>query len=201
MEINWRPSPNFGPRERNIDMVVIHFTNMATAESALDRLCDPAIELSAHYLIDKQGCITQIVAESACAWHAGLSAWQGLTRLNHNSIGIELDNNGAESFPEAQIAALEWLLQQLVHRHKIPFDRILGHADVSPDRKSDPGEFFPWQRLSQKYGFGLKIPDDLPSSQEKAFASLGYNMDCFQQWVDKKGLQAAILRKEILALP
>ena len=150
-----RPSPNFGPRAAaaTIDMLVIHYTGMETAEAALDRLCDPAAQVSAHYLIDEDGTTWGLVDEAMRAWHAGDSVWKGETDVNSRSIGIELVNPGHEfgyrPFPEAQVAALIALAGDIVARHPIPPGNVVGHSDVAPARKRDPGELFEWRRLAR----------------------------------------------------
>ncbi|MGB1547820.1 MAG: N-acetylmuramoyl-L-alanine amidase, partial [Alphaproteobacteria bacterium] len=149
------PSPNHEPRPEGaaIDTLILHYTGMKTAEAALARLCDPATKVSAHYLIDETGRIYALVPEERRAWHAGEACWQGETNLNDRSVGIELVNPGHEfgyrPFPEAQMAALEALLQEILARHPIPAERVLGHSDVAPGRKTDPGELFDWARLAR----------------------------------------------------
>lgn len=146
-------------------MLIIHYTGMKTAEAALDRLCDPASEVSAHYLIDEDGAAWQLVAEDRRAWHAGRAFWAGTTDINSRSIGIELSNpghdHGYRPFPDAQIAALEHLCRDILTRFPIRSHLVLGHADVAPGRKLDPGELFDWQRLAAA-GIGL-WPDDRPA--------------------------------------
>jgi N-acetylmuramoyl-L-alanine amidase len=155
-----RPSPNRGQRRGSgaIDILVLHYTGMDDAESALRRLCDPASEVSAHYLIDEAGTVWRLVAEADRAWHAGVSSWSGDTDVNSRSIGIELANPGHgpdyRDFPELQMAALESLCHGILARHPIPPSRVLGHSDVAPARKLDPGERFDWQRLARA-GIGL----------------------------------------------
>ncbi len=150
-----RPSPNFQPRRAGltIDMLVLHYTGMQGAEPALSRLCDPAAKVSAHYLIDEDGTIYRLVAEDMRAWHAGVASWRGETDVNGRSIGIELVNPGHEfgyrPFPEAQMAALEGLARDVLSRHPIPPRHVLGHSDVAPRRKTDPGELFDWPRLAR----------------------------------------------------
>ncbi len=153
------PSPNYDDRgDAVIDMLVLHYTGMKTAEAALDRLCDPAAKVSAHYTIDEDGTVYAHVAEARRAWHAGAAYWAGATDINARSIGIELVNPGHEfgyrDFAEDQIAALTALCHSILMRHPIPSWRVLGHSDVAPARKEDPGELFPWQRLA-KAGIGL----------------------------------------------
>jgi len=154
LEIIWHPSPNYSerPEENNVDMVILHYTGMETAGDALDRLCNPQAEVSAHYLIDETGVIYSLVEEHKAAWHAGKSYWQGATNINARSVGIELSNPGHEfgyrPFTKQQMAALEKLLSLVIVKHKISTDRIVGHSDVAPNRKMDPGELFDWQRLA-----------------------------------------------------
>ena len=154
------PSPNFGPRPAGcpIDMLVIHYTGMDSGPAALARLRDPAAEVSSHYLIEEDGRIFQLVAEEMRAWHAGRSYWRGETDINSRSIGIELVNPGHEfgyrPFSATQIAALLALSRQILARHPIPACNVVGHSDVAPARKQDPGELFPWQALAEQ-GLGL----------------------------------------------
>ncbi len=135
---------------------------MPSAAEALARLRDPAAKVSAHYLIDEDGAVVALVPEALRAWHAGVSAWQGQSRLNDRSIGIELVNPGHEwgyrAFTEAQYAACIELCRAILERWPIPARRVLGHSDVAPDRKQDPGELFDWPRLAAA-GIGL-WPDD-----------------------------------------
>jgi N-acetylmuramoyl-L-alanine amidase len=159
-----RPSPNHGARVAEggsalaIDMLVLHYTGMAPGAQALDWLCDPASQVSAHYFIDEAGAVCALVPEECRAWHAGVSAWCGATDINSRSIGIELSNPGHEfgyrAFPPAQIDALITLAQDILARHPIPPRNVVGHCDIAPVRKLDPGELFPWQRLAGA-GIGL----------------------------------------------
>jgi N-acetylmuramoyl-L-alanine amidase len=160
LKIAERPSPNHARRGEpvRIDMLVLHYTGMATAAAALDRLCDPVARVSAHYLVEEDGAIWRLVSEERRAFHAGQSYWAGETNLNHVSIGIEIVNPGHEwgyrPFPEEQMTAVEQLCRDLVSRHPILPHRIVGHSDVAPDRKSDPGELFDWPRLARA-GIGI----------------------------------------------
>ena len=146
------PSPNWNERMLPISMVVLHYTGMETAEAALERLCDPAAEVSAHYCIEEDGTVHRLVREDRRAWHAGKSFWRGITDVNSASIGIELVNPGHEfgyrPFPDAQMAALLPLLADIVQRHDIPRANVVGHSDVAPARKEDPGELFDWELLA-----------------------------------------------------
>jgi N-acetylmuramoyl-L-alanine amidase len=154
------PSPNHGPRtaDSEVDMLVLHYTGMASADAALARLCDPIAEVSAHYLIEEDGTVLRLVDESRRAWHAGVSFWRGHRDVNSRSIGIELVNPGHEfgyrDFPEPQMAALIELAAAIVARHPIPARNVIGHSDIAPDRKTDPGERFDWHRLAEA-GIGL----------------------------------------------
>ena len=155
-----RPSSNFNARPaiNSVRHVVFHYTGMRSCEEALARLCDPAASVSAHYLIDQTGRIFRLVPEDQRAWHAGVSFWRGERDVNGVSIGIELCNPGHdwgyEPFPERQIEALKDLLAGIRTRHRISADGYLGHSDIAPSRKADPGELFPWQTLARD-GFGL----------------------------------------------
>jgi N-acetylmuramoyl-L-alanine amidase len=152
------PSPNFDARSAPPDMIVVHYTGMATGEEALARMCDPAAKVSAHYMIETDGRVFELVPEARRAWHAGVSFWKGERDINSVSIGIELVNPGHEAgypdFPADQIDALIGLMDAIRGRWEISDGRILGHSDVAPDRKIDPGEKFPWKRLAQD-GHGL----------------------------------------------
>ncbi len=176
-----RPSPNHDDRgDAAIDMLVLHYTGMQTAEAALDRLCDPAAKVSAHYTVDEGGTVYAHVPETRRAWHAGISSWAGITDVNARSIGIELVNPGHafgyRPFPEAQIAALIPLCQGILSRHPIPAGHVLGHSDVAPARKEDPGELFPWGRLA-KEGIGL-WPDWIESDLgPQLLTRYGYDPD------------------------
>ena len=130
-------------------MVVIHHTAMADAPSALDRLCDPTAQVSAHYLIGADGRLWALVDEAARAWHAGAGGWGGVADVNSASIGIELDNPGTAPFTAPQMAVLEGLLAQVMGRWAIPPARVIGHACMAPTRKDDPGPRFDWRRLAR----------------------------------------------------
>jgi N-acetylmuramoyl-L-alanine amidase len=172
-----RPSPNHSERRNNIspDMIVLHYTGMRDNEAALRHLCSPTSEVSAHYVVLQDGHIVQLVAESRRAWHAGSSAWAGETDINSCSIGIEIANPGHEhgypDFPKRQIAAVTALCRSICTRHNIPPDRVLGHSDVAPMRKQDPGEKFPWRVLAES-GIGLWVKP-APIIQQGAIFVLG----------------------------
>ena len=145
------PSPNFGPRRDGAVpwLVVLHYTAMDSANSALQRLCDPQVEVSAHYLIAADGMVCTLVDETMRAWHAGAGCWRGCRDVNSASIGIELDNDGTAPFAEPQIAALEEVLDGVMARWDIAPEGVIGHQDMAPGRKSDPGPCFPWARLAR----------------------------------------------------
>lgn len=160
MDLIAAPSPNFDARTGPPDMLILHYTGMATGEAALARMRDPEAKVSAHYMVEEYGRVFALVPEERRAWHAGLSFWRGATDINSGSIGIEIVNPGHElgypTFPDAQIAAVIDLLTDIRSRWTIPDDRILGHSDVAPGRKEDPGEKFPWKRLAEA-GHGLWV--------------------------------------------
>ena len=131
-------------------LIVLHYTAMADAQSALDRLCDPACEVSAHYLIGNDGTVWHLVEEANRAWHAGNGEWRGQDDINSRSIGIELDNTGLHPFSEPQMEVLETLLGEIMVRHGIGPDGVIGHSCMAPGRKSDPGARFDWARLARQ---------------------------------------------------
>jgi N-acetylmuramoyl-L-alanine amidase len=182
-----RPSPNHDPRPAGapVDILVLHYTGMRTAEEALDRLCDPEAKVSAHYTIDRDGCIYRHVGEERRARHAGVSWWAGERDVNGRSIGIELVNPGHEfgyvPFPEAQIDALMELAHAILARHPIPATRVLGHSDVAPARKTDPGELFPWRQLADA-GIGVFPPPSDPSGHLPHDAGLSYMQNRPRIW-------------------
>ena len=153
-EIELTPSPNFDERYCAIDMVILHYTGMQTGTEALARLCDPAAKVSAHYLIEEDGRVIGLVDENNRAWHAGVAMWKGQDNINARSIGIEIVNPGHEwgyrAFPDVQITSVLGVLKGIVTRWKVAKNRIIGHSDVAPGRKEDPGELFPWDRLARE---------------------------------------------------
>ena len=158
MRIVEYPSPNHGPRKGGAvpDMVVLHYTAMESAEAALERLCNPVFEVSAHYLIAKSGEVFRLVGEERRAWHAGRARWGDVVDVNSRSMGIELDNDGSEPFAEPLMESLLALLTDVVMRHAISPERVVGHSDIAPDRKGDPGAMFPWDRLV-KAGLAISV--------------------------------------------
>ena len=152
------PSPNFDARSCPPDMIVLHYTGMRTGAAALARLRDPQARVSAHYMVEEDGRVFTLAPEARRAWHAGRSFWKGATDINALSVGVELVTPGHEfgyrPFPEPQVGAVIELVADIRSRWSIPDERILGHSDVAPDRKQDPGELFPWKRLAEA-GHGL----------------------------------------------
>ena len=189
LAIGARPSPNHDRRGEpvRIDMLVLHYTGMRNAAEALDRLCDPAARVSAHYLVEEDGAVWQLVPEERRAFHAGLSSWEGERDLNFVSIGVEIANPGHEwgyrPFPEPQMATVERLCRGILARHRIPPHRVVGHSDIAPERKTDPGELFDWRYLARA-GIGL-WPEPMaaaggPVDRRRALADLaaiGYCLD------------------------
>ncbi len=144
------PSPNFGDRRggQRPELVVLHYTAMSSCAAALARLCDPVAEVSAHYLIDTDGTVLSLVDEASRAWHAGAGEWGGRGDVNSRSIGVELANRGTEPFAAPQMLALEGLLRGVLARWALPQQAVIGHSDMAPDRKADPGPRFDWRRLA-----------------------------------------------------
>ena len=155
------PSPNWNERLLPISMVVVHYTGMQSGAEALERLCNAHAGVSAHYLIEEDGTVHRMVREDRRAWHAGKSFWRGITDINSASVGIELVNPGHEfgyqPFPDAQMEALLPLLADMVQRHDIPRANVVGHSDIAPTRKEDPGELFDWDLLAA-HRLALKTP-------------------------------------------
>lgn len=191
------PSPNFDdrPARTPIDILLLHYTGMRTGAAALERLRDPNAKVSAHYLVEEDGRLFRLVDEEKRAWHAGVAFWRGEEDINARSIGVEIVNPGHEwgyrPFPEAQVKTVVELCRDVVARHAVPRERVLGHSDVAPERKEDPGELFPWERLAFE---GLALPPyggpgapNMP--REKALSILS----AFGYRIDAKGPAAAIL--------
>jgi N-acetylmuramoyl-L-alanine amidase len=176
--VEQRPSPNFGERRPNF--VILHHTSNDSIAPALRTLTDPLQKVSAHYLVARDGTIYYLVDELARAWHAGDSYWAGLRDLNSASIGIELDNDGEEPYGEELMTALLALLADLKLRYVIPAGNFLGHGDVAPGRKTDPGRNFSWVRLAEQ-GFGLWCDPPYPPAPAGAddallLQALGYDV-------------------------
>ncbi|BDI60368.1 N-acetyl-anhydromuranmyl-L-alanine amidase [Qipengyuania nanhaisediminis] len=170
------PSPNCNERKLPVTMLVLHYTEMQPVETALAKLTDPEAGVSAHYLISEAGEVTQLVSEEKRAWHAGASYWRGIKDVNSASIGIELDHpghaGGYREFSDAQFEALVPLVARIRQQYDIPRANVVGHSDVAPLRKIDPGELFPWDRLAE-YDLCLPRPRKIehidPFHNEGAF--------------------------------
>ncbi len=203
-----RPSPNFDARTRSVDLVVLHYTGMQDAETALRRLTDPAPKagdypgpwqsadvaletalprVSAHYVVGEDGVIYRLVAEEQRAWHAGVAHWEGEGDVNARSIGIEIVNGGHDfglpDFPDAQIDAVTALVRDILERYNLKPARVVAHSDVAPERKLDPGEKFPWERLARAGvsvwpdRVALQLSDSDPISEaQQELARFGYDV-------------------------
>jgi N-acetylmuramoyl-L-alanine amidase len=190
------PSPNFDDRTglARPDMIIIHYTGMAFAHDAIQRLCDPRARVSSHYFVVENGSVIQLVQEAKRAWHAGVSSWGGDADINSRSIGIEICNPGHEfgypDFPTRQIAAVTTLCRSILTRNVIRPENIVAHSDVAPARKQDPGEKFPWKRLAQSgVGLWVDVADDphdelnpndsgeRVTALQKSLAAYGYGLE------------------------
>ena len=182
--VSHRPSPNFNARTQPVSMLVLHYTGMKTGEAAIERLCDPDAGVSAHYVVEEDGRVLQLVAESDRAWHAGRGAWAGVSDVNSASIGIEIVNGGHEfglpPFPALQIESVITLCRDILGRHPIAPTNIIGHSDMAPNRKEDPGERFPWAQAAAA-GIGLWPGDEAPADGiddvASALQTIGYPLD------------------------
>ncbi len=194
MQIRQLPSPNCNDRKLPVSMLVLHYTGMRSAEEAITRLLDEKAQVSAHYVVCEDGKIIQLVAEEDRAWHAGRSRWRGIADVNSASIGIEIVNPGHEfgyrPFASAQMDALLPLVADIVKRWDIPRANVVGHSDVAPARKEDPGELFDWPRLERlRLAMGLDRAATLldPGWNDGAFLlaleRYGYDVDAPQKAV------------------
>lgn len=180
------PSPNFDARALPVSMLVLHYTGMADAASAIARLCDPQAKVSAHYVVAEDGQVLRLVEEEKRAWHAGRAHWRNIDDVNSASIGIEIVNpghdHGYRPFPEAQMQGLVPLVADIVERHRIAPANVVGHSDVAPARKQDPGELFDWERLARlrlalaRPRVGLADPLWTPGGFLLALERFGYDV-------------------------
>jgi N-acetylmuramoyl-L-alanine amidase len=188
------PSPNFDARTAPPDMIVMHYTGMETGEAALARLRDPEAKVSSHYLVEEDGRIFSLVAEERRAWHAGRGNWRGETNCNAVSVGIEIVNPGHEfgyrPFPEAQIAAVIALTTDIRGRWQVPDNRIIGHSDLAPARKQDPGELFPWKRIAEA-GHGLWAEADPAPGDPLVEGAEGVGVFALQAGLTRLGYDCA----------
>jgi N-acetyl-anhydromuramyl-L-alanine amidase AmpD len=200
LPIIWRPSPNHDARTRPLSHIILHYTDMADPQAALARLCDAQAKVSAHYFIHRSGEVVQLVKDESRAWHAGVSYWQGETDMNSASLGIELDHDGHDEngamtdFAKAQMQSLYALLADLMARHRLDPRHVLGHSDIAPGRKIDPGEAFDWAALHAA-GFGLwlenvkieNVPPLAEGSTDKAVAPLQKALAAFGYQIKADG--------------
>nr|WP_309612045.1 N-acetylmuramoyl-L-alanine amidase [Sphingomonas sp.] len=175
MDIIDTPSPNFDERQLPVSMIVLHYTGMPDAAGALQRLTSPEAKVSSHYLVAEDGQVVRLVPEEKRAWHAGKSYWRGLTDVNSASVGIEIVNPGHEfgyrPFPDEQIAALIPLVADIKDRHGIGRGNVVGHSDIAPARKDDPGELFPWEALARRR---LALPSPVRDLMDPLWTDAGF---------------------------
>ena len=192
MDIIPAPSPNFNERAGPPDILLLHYTGMESGEAAIARLRDPEAKVSSHYVVEEDGRIFTLVAEERRAWHAGVSFWKGERDINGRSIGIEIVNPGHEfgyrPFPDAQIAAVIALATDIRTRWMIADGDIIGHSDVAPNRKIDPGELFPWKTLAQA-GHGLWVEPDPAPGAPLAEGAEGAGVFAFQAGLTRLGYE------------
>lgn len=171
------PSPNFDERRLPVSMIVLHYTGMQDAESAIARLRDPEAKVSSHYVVAEDGTILRLVDEDKRAWHAGRSHWRGTEDINSASVGIEIVNPGHEfgyrPFPDAQIASVIPLVAEIKARHSVTRGNIVGHSDIAPARKQDPGELFPWHSLAR---LRLALPRPTKNLVDPGWTDAGFLM-------------------------
>ena len=194
-----RPSPNHSERKgyQRPDTIVLHYTGMPDADAALERLCSPESEVSAHYFVYEDGRIVQTVPESRRAWHAGVSSWAGESDINSCSIGIEIANPGHDygypDFPKRQIAAVTTLCRGILTRNTIAPERVLAHSDVAPARKQDPGEKFPWRTLYDSgVGHWVKPAPIIEGGLLLALGDRGNAVTAMQESLSKYGYGVAV---------
>ena len=195
MQVTALPSPNFDARALPVTMLVLHYTGMQTGQAAIDRLRDPAAKVSAHYVVEEDGRIFQLVDEAARAWHAGRSHWRGITDVNSASVGIEIVNPGHEwgyrDFPDPQIDAPIPLVAAIKERHAITRGNIVGHSDIAPARKEDPGERFPWGRLAR---LRLALPRPTKNLMDPGWSDAGFLLA-----LERFGYDVADAEKAVIA--
>ena len=194
MDVTRRPSPNFDERALPVSMIVLHYTGMPDAESAIDRLTSPKARVSAHYVVKEDGEVLQLVDEEKRAWHAGKSYWRGTTDINSASVGIEIVNPGHEfgyrPFPDEQIASVIPLVADIKDRHGIGRGNIVGHSDVAPGRKEDPGELFPWPALAKRR---LALPSPTRDLMDPFWTDAGFLLALERFGYDVTDTQKAVI--------
>ena len=188
------PSPNFDDRTVPVSMIVLHYTGMPTAAEAIARLCDPAAKVSSHYLVDEDGTVYVMVAEDKRAWHAGKSHWRGVTDINSASVGIEIVNpghdHGYRAFPPEQIAAVVRLVHGIKDKYEITRGNVVGHSDIAPTRKRDPGELFPWAELARRR---LALPRPTKNLMDPEWSQAGFLLALERFGYDVADPMAAIM--------
>lgn len=188
-----KKSPNFDERAvgAKVDIIVIHYTSMKSTEAVLEKFADPASKVSSHYLIDEKGNIFYLVDESKRAWHAGISSWMGKDDVNSRSIGIEISNRNGKPYTKEQLFSLTMLIKDIQERHDVLPENIVGHSDVAPNRKQDPGEHFPWEKMSRhdigrwpqptvKDAFNAAAVLKSPKKLSALFKAAGYGVGAFK---------------------
>lgn len=194
MQVVDTPSPNFDERELPVTMIVLHYTGMVDGPSAIARLCDPEAKVSSHYVVEEDGTIHRLVDEARRAWHAGRSHWRGVTDVNSASVGIEIVNPGHEfgyrEFPSEQVEAVARLVAEIKDRHAITRGNVVGHSDVAPARKRDPGELFPWWRLAR---VRLALPRPTRNLLDPGWAEAGFLLALERFGYDVSDAMAAIM--------
>ena len=198
MNITFTASPNFDERTAEVNMLVLHYTGMTSGEAALERMCDPEAKVSAHFMVWEDGKVSQLVGEDKRAWHAGVGSWQGDTDVNSCSIGIEIVNGGHNvpladgslpPYPEDQIQSLIALCDYLRATHVVPQTRIVGHSDIAPARKDDPGEHFPWKTLAEN---GLGIWPEIEADIEQETLLIGTGLQPGEKHDSVRRIQRAL---------
>ena len=188
------PSPNFDERAAPVSMIVLHYTGMPTAAEAIARLCDPGAKVSAHYVVDEDGGVLRLVDDDKRAWHAGRSHWRGVTDINSASIGIEIVNPGHDwgyrPFPPEQVGAVVRLVHELKDRYEITRGNIVGHSDIAPTRKRDPGELFPWHELARRR---LALPRPTKKLMDPEWSQAGFLLALERFGYDVSDAMAAIM--------
>ena len=194
MDVTRCPSPNFDERKLPVSMIVLHYTGMPDADGALARLTSPEAKVSAHYLVKEDGEVIQLVDEENRAWHAGKSYWRGITDVNSASVGIEIVNPGHEfgyrNFPDEQIASVIPLVSDIKERHGIGRGNIVGHSDVAPARKEDPGELFPWGALAKRR---LALPSPTRDLMDPYWTDAGFLLALERFGYDVTDTQKAVI--------
>ena len=188
------PSPNFDERSLPVSMIVLHYTGMKTGEAAIARLRDPEAKVSAHYVVAEDGTMLRLVDEEKRAWHAGKSSWRGITDVNSASVGIEIVNPGHEfgyrPFPDEQIGSVVRLVAEIKDRYEITRGNIVGHSDIAPARKRDPGELFPWAELARRR---LALPRPTANLMDPHWTEGGFLMALERFGYDTREPMSAIM--------